>query len=279
MKSRIHAALAAASVAVLALTSATRPAHADELVNVTCGARGQRPCLLLPYPDTGWLRGGLRADGCDRGLISVPEICFWDTWLGKVPYPCKRCRNFVRESVPRCPDHLVRGAGAGRTAAPRQGRTDQLVYPGRLTQRVQRIQRRLRRQSKSALLPDGSTQSRVEGAVPRHSRVVHRSEAEPRARRWIALPTDRHVVMALREIREWIQSNPGEIVVLMFEDYWGDDNTGRHEFVQGLRNQLGQWILRVNEKPPGRWPTGSEMLARGRQIVVRIAYCADSETL
>jgi hypothetical protein len=269
MKSRIHPALPAALFAVLALTSVTPPAHSDELVNVTCGARGQRPCLVV---DNGWWRGGLRVDGCDRGLTSALETCYWDTWLGDVPYPCQRCRNFTRESIF---DSLTNSFAAQALAEQRRlARNEPINWftqvgshnafnaftDGYIVNPNQRysLTDQLNLGSRVLFL---DTHELFTGVKLSHAQGDLG-----------AVPTDRHVVMALREIREWIQAHPGAVIVLRFEDYWWDGDDGKHEFVQGLRNQLGPWILRVDEKPAGRWLSAAEMTAMGRQVVVMVDF-------
>lgn len=259
---------ALAATLLLLLACALVPAQSDELVNVTCGARGQRPCVLLPYPDTGWLRGGLRVDGCDRGLKALPEICYWDTWLGEIPYPCFRCRSFTRE--------LASDSMTGSFPVQALAEQHRLARDEPLNWFTRLGSHNAYNAYLNGYVINPNQLYSLTDQMNLGSRVLYLDTHEMfngiKLSHQVGVPTDRHVVMAFREIREWIQDHPGEIVVLHFEDYWDSGDAGKHEFVQGLRNQLGTWLLRVNEKPAGRWPTTAEMLAKGRQVIANVGY-------
>lgn len=82
------------------------------------------------------------------------------------------------------------------------------------------------------------------------------------------LPGLRFYANAVKEIRNWLNANPGEIVLINTEEYV--DNS---HLLEPLEAYLGPRLQRSPlTEPPGfdtaRWPTRREMLAAGKTVIV-----------
>jgi hypothetical protein len=88
-------------------------------------------------------------------------------------------------------------------------------------------------------------------------------------------PFDRLYAYGIKEIADWLDANPGEIMTIDFEDY-ADPVQGGHEVEHDnyvndpLQAYLGSKILTPAEWPDYkmRLPTKREMLAAGKQVIV-----------
>jgi PKD domain len=88
-------------------------------------------------------------------------------------------------------------------------------------------------------------------------------------------PGMRYYSQGIREIRNWMLSNPGEIIQISLEN-WAQASGGGATF-QDVEDvfaaYFGAWTLKSpRTSPPGftdvRWPTRREMLAAGRRVII-----------
>lgn len=82
-----------------------------------------------------------------------------------------------------------------------------------------------------------------------------------------ASPGDRHFGFALQEIRQWLDRNPGEVILLHMEERLENDPESKADYAWAFEHFLGPYLLRVSEKPDGRWPTAAEMAAKDRRVI------------
>jgi hypothetical protein len=87
------------------------------------------------------------------------------------------------------------------------------------------------------------------------------------------LPSMRYYANGIKEIRNWLTSNPGEIVFIDLEDYTRVMGGTTADVLDPLNAYLGNLLVNPPlTSPPGktqvRWPTRRELLADGRQVVV-----------
>ncbi|HEV2197330.1 MAG TPA: hypothetical protein VGR55_17220 [Candidatus Acidoferrum sp.] len=85
--------------------------------------------------------------------------------------------------------------------------------------------------------------------------------------------TDRLYAYGIKEIADWLDANPGEIMTMDFEDYAQPQNSDNHHdnYVNDpLAAYLGSKILTPAEWPnySTRLPTKREMLAAGKQVLI-----------
>jgi hypothetical protein len=84
-------------------------------------------------------------------------------------------------------------------------------------------------------------------------------------------PGMRYYANGVKEIRNWLQANKTEILLVDIENYVLEQGGNRADIVQPLTEYLGSLIYR----PPlpisslgTRWPTRREMLASGRRVIM-----------
>jgi len=85
---------------------------------------------------------------------------------------------------------------------------------------------------------------------------------------WGASPNDRHFGFGIIEIKQWLDNNPGEVIVLYIEEHLENDPESKADYAWILEHFLSAKMLRRSEKPQGRWPTLVEMRDMKRQVVV-----------
>jgi hypothetical protein len=89
-------------------------------------------------------------------------------------------------------------------------------------------------------------------------------------------PGARYYANGIKEIRNWLRANPGEIVFINFENYVfvEDGQVGLPAHVlDPLRAYFGAWLLEAPLTAPSgftdeRWPTRRELLAAGKRVVI-----------
>jgi len=94
-----------------------------------------------------------------------------------------------------------------------------------------------------------------------------------------ASPQDRLFVLALIEIRNWLESHPGEVVILELEDILDGLSAAENHYTGMIEKYLGSLALRKSEKQDDRWPSVVEMLSLGRQVLVLSQEHQDSDIL
>ena len=250
---------------------------AADITTVACGGRNQRPCTII---DSGWWHGGLRIDGCDRGLDRRIEF----GW----PYIVRaRCRLGTRFDAPAS---LTSDSFAVKALAEQRklAQSEPLNWFTQLgthnaynalsdgyvvnPNQVFSLSEQLNMGSRVLYLDvhNLSTGNKLSHAMKFEKIGLETDHIG-------ASVADRHMVMGLREIKEWLNSHPTEIVTLRFEDWlrncdWGsceEDVDAQAEFADALYGQLGPWLMRRADRESygERWPTKLEMLANGWRVL------------
>ncbi|KAI8058210.1 PLC-like phosphodiesterase [Syncephalis plumigaleata] len=81
--------------------------------------------------------------------------------------------------------------------------------------------------------------------------------------RALGAPLDEHLV----EVRDFLNANPNEVVVLEYADYDGDKGV----IARGIRSKLQQYLpgmLHERNRSDEQWPTLGEMIESGKRVVV-----------
>jgi hypothetical protein len=89
-------------------------------------------------------------------------------------------------------------------------------------------------------------------------------------------PGYRYYANGIKEIRNWLRSNPEEIVILDFEDYTVAQGGSTNDVLAPLETYFGSMIVDPLDPPLSlngsgserRWPTRREMLAAGHRVIV-----------
>jgi hypothetical protein len=250
-----------------------------QLTDVDCGAFGQRPCSAT---DAEWWHGGLLDYGigaCDRGLEVRVKQCCGEVLGVEVCIPCGlECRNRTRWQG-RADE--VRGwwAYGALREQEKLARHEPLNWVMRIA-----AHNAYNNAADAYLLPN--QQYSITDQLRMGARVIMLDVWDTawgnKLSHGFGWPQDRHLTWALREIRDWLNANPGEVVFLEIEDYNVEgDGSAESEYVGALTRQLGQWILRRDEKPGSRWPSAAEMLGMQpqRRVVVLSQSYYDSAIL
>jgi hypothetical protein len=248
--------------------------------NFDCGGYQQRQCTIF---DWAYYHGGFGASPCDRGLqcendISAGKICAFGTGV---------CGNSTRMDWKGTASRVRHGWANGALAEQRKiarfeminwtaiigahnafnNAADGYVLP---TQGYSMTDQLL--MGARALLLDvhhvcGLTcEIRLSHAM---YETVLGSEVQIGAS-----PFDRHFGFGLMEIRQWLERNPGEVIVLHMEEYLTDeyaDAESRADYAWSFEHFLGPYLLRRSEREQlGRWPTLAEMrlMVPPRQVIV-----------
>lgn len=283
---------------LLFLSGAASAFTVNAWLNPGCGPIGKAPCRIW---DEEWHYLGLRADGCDRGLERELEWC-QGSYTGPITghtytyyYPCWRCRNNKRFMyqllVNPIPDYFDEEISWPTEALSQQRRiarhepinwvmqvtthnafnNDNDGYP--YTNQRYSISDQLEMGARAIMLDVHD-----QGVFDVSLKLSHATVGDS-GLHWGASETDRHFVMALIEIKEWLEKNPDEVIILWIEDHLDGDAEAESDFIAALDHWLGNWILREGEKPENRWLSLSEMRSIGRRVIVRNGLDLDTDLL
>jgi hypothetical protein len=250
--------------------------------NFDCGGSGQRTCTA--FVDWEFYHGGLSPPKyCDRGLqceAGLFDVCALGT--GK-------CGNFTRVNFGGRALQVRQGWAYGALVEQRKiarfeplnwtaiigahnafnTSADGYAIPNHLYSMTDQLQMGAR-----ALMLDVHHVCAV--APPTCEIRLSHAEYMGMGIHLGASPSDRHFGFGLMEIRQWLERNPGEVVLLHMEERLkdisdNDDPESRADYAWSFEHFLGPYLLRKNEKEKlgGRWPTLAEMrsMVPPRQVI------------
>lgn len=261
-RSRLSTGVAAC---LLALALHPAPAAAQDVYDIDCGRIGERVCI--ENLDQEWEWGGL-IQGCDRGLagpVCLDVLRFMDGEVSAIQsqpafWQLQQQLLIGRDEplnfITYIHAHNAFNNQADLYAIPNQfySMSDQLRLGARMLEL--------------------DVHSLFE--VTTLSFDVHLCHSE----KLLFLPSElctdveRHVVYGLIEIAQWAVANPGEIVILRFDEFLEGHSDAQEELLQSLDAAFGDLLLGFDDlvfDPFGRpayWPTARQMTESGRRVLV-----------
>lgn len=249
------------------------PSLGGDIWEIDCGGLGQKDCGIF---DAAYWRGGLRADGCDRGL---EDYFHWDWFSSRI-----RCRSLWRNNLDGVnswaldayrnqlhlgenePFNFITHLGAHN--AYNNGSDFYWIAPNQehsITEQLDKLGVRV-------IFLDVHCDDPTPWGIP--LKLTHSTGP--------AYHVDRDLPYALREIREWLKANPKESVLLIMEDdITKSINEGschsdtKEAYINTFLWQLGgkeesdhDYLFRQGEKRGGRWPSRNKLRALGKQVIV-----------
>lgn len=283
---RSRKCFAAFTFVVLVVALVTQgEARAQSVPQQTCGNEGERPCTATKFTAR-----------CDTGLKNSPQICGCTLpgLFGKcaIPKLCPTCMNYTRRrsSLNGYADSWVDWALHNQRELARDEPLNWVMHLGthnsfntysdghsveNFPNQFYSITDQLRTGARVLTLD----LYKLAGEV----RVCHSASADTAREFCVPLgdqtiyplypPGMRLYANAVKEIRNWLAGNPGEIVMIDLENHIFEQGGVTADVRDPLAEYLGEVIWGPSLVRPGgsaekRWPTRREMLARKRQVIV-----------